>query len=70
MSNFIILLWWHFYQNQKWKFYYCIEFYGLFQQIFQINVSDAATFVDVNIFVRSFSAIDDVKMVSIQIRLF
>ena len=27
-------------------------------------ISDAATLVDVNIFVRSFSAIDDVKMVS------
>ena len=28
------------------------------------SFSDAATLVDVNIFVRSFSAIDDVKMVS------
>ena len=30
------------------------------------SFSDAATLVDVNIFVRSFSAIDDVKMVSEQ----
>ena len=30
------------------------------------SFSDAATLVDVNIFVRSFSAIDDVKMVNEQ----
>ena len=33
------------------------------------NCADAATFVYVNIFVRSFSKIDDVKMVSVPLIL-
>ena len=33
------------------------------------NFSDAPTFVTVNIFVRSFSKIDDVKMVSFQLSI-
>ena len=34
-----------------------------------ISAADAATFVYVNIFVRSFSKIDDVKMVSVPLIL-
>ena len=37
--------------------------------IFCIPTADAATFVYVNIFVRSFSKIDDVKMVSVPLIL-